>query len=93
MTKAIIRWVSELNGGKKEVPYINEKYYPMLKIKKQENIFDWSFVVVNLEKMDELTTLAQVYFLMDNAPKSILVAGLEFSLFEGSRLVASGIIQ
>ena len=92
MIKATIIWVRESEGGKRIIPEINEKYYPIFKIKGHDEIFSWSFVVVNLEKTSDLTTVAQVYFLMDDAPSNVLVKNLEFSLFEG-RLVAEGKIH
>lgn len=90
IVESIIKWVSYLDGGKNVIPSINEKYYPMLKIKGQTSIFNWSIVIVNLEKNNDLTTISQIYFLVDDAPHNILVTGLEFYLFEGSKKVAEG---
>lgn len=92
MANAEIKWIKASEGGKKTVPDINQKYYPMLKIKDHDKIFNWSFVVVNLKNLDESTTFSQVYFLMDNAPNNVLVKDLEFSLYEGKKLIAKGII-
>ena len=94
MKKAIIKWVKgSSEGGKQTIPYINEKYYPMLKLEEQTGMFNWSLVVVNLKKLDVSTTISQIYFLMEEAPNNILIKGLEFSLFEGNKLVATGIVQ
>ena len=93
MITATIKWLSELEGGKKELPPLNENYYPMIKIEGYEETFNWSFTLVNLEKINDLETISKIYFLMPNAPHHLLSSGSKFTIHIGSSLIGHGIIN
>ena len=57
----------------------------------KEKMF-WSLVIENQEQIAELKTIAEVYYLVVEAPDNFKV-GAEFELFEGNKLVAKGIIK
>ena len=90
--EAKIVWLSTEQGGRKEIPFSN-KYAPIIKITKP--LYDqcgfWSVFVMNKEMLSRNETLANIEYLSDAAPDDISV-GTEFSLCEGNKLVASGIV-
>lgn len=51
----------------------------------------WSLVVMKLpESRNEYDWIANVHFLVHEAPHDSLVSGREFELYEGGKLVANG---
>lgn len=92
--EAKIWWLSETLGGRKEIPF-GDKYAPIIKITKPLPLFEsddfWSVFVFNKEKRCENETLAYIEYLSDVAPDN-LSAGVEFMLYEGKKIVASGIV-
>ena len=54
----------------------------------------WSLVVEKLETQgDEYHWVANVSYLMNDAPKSELRVGREFELYEGGKCVARGVLS
>lgn len=89
---AKICWLSETQGGRKEIPS-GDKYAPIIKITNpriESNDF-WSVFVINKQVLGQNETLADMEYLSDDAPDN-LSAGVEFMLYEGSKNVASGIV-
>ena len=90
---ARIKWLSKEQGGRQCLPSL-DKYGAVMKVKNPttsiENIF-WSLIVENQKQVDALETIAEVYYLVEEAPDN-LEKGIEFDLFEGNKLVAKGII-
>jgi hypothetical protein len=94
---ARIQWVSPTAGGRKEFP-IGPKYATVARFKSQGSdwINDaWSLVIEFISPVsDDLSLLAKVKFLAEDAPLSWLKDGAEFELLEGYKVVAYGkIIQ
>lgn len=90
--EAYIRWLSEAQGGRKDVPF-GDKYAPIIKITKpsfESNDF-WSVFVINKKVISKSETLAHMEYLSDVAPNNLSV-GVEFMLYEGKRNVASGVV-
>ncbi len=50
----------------------------------------WTLVVHRVESLGPLEWLADVHFLVEEAPEHLLRAGAEFSLYEGRRCVGDG---
>ena len=50
----------------------------------------WSLVIHRVKPLGPLGWLADVHFLVPDAPQHLLRAGAEFSLYEGRRRVADG---
>ena len=90
--EAKIVWLSEVQGGRKEIPF-SDRYAPIIEITKPPcNTIDfWSAFVMNKERLSDNETLAYVEYLSDVAPDNISI-GVEFSLYEGSKNVASGVV-
>ena len=51
----------------------------------------WSVFVVNKTIVSETESLAEIEYLSENAPDN-LERDVEFELFEGSKLVAKGVV-
>ena len=90
--EAKICWLSETQGGRKEIP-LGDKYAPIRKLTKTQHKLNdfWSVFVFNKKKISINETLSNIEYLSDNAPDN-LSAGVEFVLYEGSKMVANGIV-
>lgn len=89
---AQIIWISSEDRGRKKVLPIGTRYCSIIKVKGiKDSNEQWStdFICTN---RDNNTSYINFCFLSEEAPKEILVSGLEFELFEGNRKVAYGII-
>lgn len=92
MILARICWLSKEEGGRQMLP-IGNKYAPIVKIKNSMVDSDerWSLFVNNKSKISDVESLADIKYLSDEAPDN-LVKGVEFELYEGPKLVATGIV-
>ncbi len=89
---AKICWLPFEKGGRKVIP-ASDKYAPIIKIlqnQMNQNEF-WSVFVVNKTIVSETESLAEIEYLSENAPDN-LERDVEFELFEGSKLVAKGVV-
>lgn len=93
MAEAKIVWIKPQDGGKKKIPPVGMMFYPMIKINTDEEIINWSLVLINKEFNDAYETTAEMKFLMDNAPHFLLKSGIEFTLYEGAKKIAKGKIK
>ena len=95
--EASLTWTSPENGGRKSgIPMKNKKYAPIVGINGQVVFEDggtWSIICYNYEKTSDNTTSAYMRFLNNLIAPPILFKGTEFELYEGSKLVARGIID
>lgn len=93
MPVAKIVWIQPQDGGKKKIPAVDIMFYPMIKINTDEEIINWSLVLINKEFIDVYETTAEMKFLTDNAPHQLLKSGIEFTLYEGAKKIAKGKIK
>lgn len=93
MAYAEIEWIKYENGGKKKIPALNDKFYSHIKLNCHEELFNWSFVIINIEFITELKTFSKVDFLMNHAPQDLLEKNTKFQIYEGPKLVAHGVIK
>ena len=95
--EASLTWTSPENGGRKSgIPMKNKKYAPIVGINGQVVFEDggtWSIICYNYEKTSDNTTSAYMRFLNNLIAPPILFKGTELELYEGSKLVARGIID
>lgn len=88
--KAKVRWLPSAEGGRSSPP-AGKKYSTVARFSAQSTSWDddaWSIVLEFLAPPDEnLEQLAEVSFLMDNAPDELMANGKEIKLMEGSRCV------
>ena len=93
--KAKIEWLSKEQGGRTIIPQGN-KYSPIIRHTKPQlqplpwlARESWSLFVENKEFVSELETIAEVWYLSEKAPDN-LSENVEFELYEGAKLVATG---
>lgn len=91
--EARIFWLSSSQGGRKGVIPFGDKYAPIIKITKPKIKMDktWSLFVTNKKKINAYETMAEIKYLSDEAPNNLFI-GVEFELYEGTKLVARGIV-
>lgn len=90
--KARIRWLTPEEGGRKKPP-IGPRYVTVVHFENDKSYPDeaWSIVVEYANEPDQsLTIIADVYFLVDEAPVKFLEPGNKFELLEGPKIVAYG---
>ena len=89
-----ITWISYQDGGRKCPFPAGEDgyYYPLIKFKDQNQVEAWSAAIL-VEKTNNLHSIAELSFAVDNAPFELLKPNKNFQLYEGFRLVATGITQ
>ena len=90
---AKIEWLPTTQGGRKNLPSGN-KYCPI--IITEGNVFDpqkecWSIIISDTQVIDTFKTISKIQYLSEKAPKN-LSPGVNFMLYEGFKLVATGII-
>ena len=90
--EAKINWLTEGQGGRKEIPY-GDKYAPIIKLTKPlfESDDFWSVFVINKTMISQNETISCLYYLSDMAPDN-LWEGVEFMLCEGPKTVARGVV-
>jgi len=90
--QASIDWTPPEEGGRRVVMPITMRYCPVIVFdREQSGDTLWSAEVYNTEVEGRHST-AKVSFLMDEAPFHLLSQGNRFSLFEGQRVVAQGVV-
>ena len=92
---AIITWVMHENGGRKNPMPINTKYYPIIIFSenaKPENDIIWSADITIGNSLNKNENKISLTFLVDEAPFELLEPNARFTLYEGPRLVATGVI-
>ena len=90
--KAQINWASVENGGRKNIMPVGMRYCPIIVFaaEKSEGTL-WSAEIYNTY-IEDRTSIADVSYLVDDAPYNLLKPGNEFSLYEGQRVIAEGVI-
>jgi hypothetical protein len=91
--KAKISWVPKNKGGR-ESPPPGPRYITVSRFEEEKDNYPkeaWS-LVLEFSRLPgrSLDLIADVGFLMDDAPNYLLHPGSKFELFEGCQLVAKG---
>ncbi|WP_139488177.1 hypothetical protein [Brevibacillus dissolubilis] len=94
---AKICWLPPEAGGRKTPLAAGMRYCPIVRFEQQSitdgAATDWSADITWTNPLDEqLCVTAQFSFLVEEAPHELLQKGHRFSLYEGSLLVAKGVI-
>jgi hypothetical protein len=91
--KAKIDWISCEDGGRKNILPVGMRYCPIIIFEpNQSDDTLWSAEIYNTS-IDGRHSLADVSYLVDDgAPFDLLQSGNRFSLYEGPRVVAEGIV-
>ena len=86
---AKISWLTALEGGRtNDIPFNTSKYAPLIRTEGSSR--NWSLVVNNYGRVDDITTIAMIYYLASESAPDNLVVGLKFDLYEGNKRVAFG---
>ena len=95
---ANIQWLRPDEGGR-EKPPTGEGPSPYVTIVRFDGDAEdststaWSLVVEKIEAIDPYRWIADVRYLVDDAPQDFLAAGCRFELYEGRKLVATGTVR
>jgi hypothetical protein len=94
--KASIEWILENQGGRRKPPVGtgNPPYATVIRFADEpwpHSAASWSLVVRKKESQStEYRWIADVHYLMENAPHDSLRDGRKFELYEGKKCVACG---
>jgi hypothetical protein len=90
--RAKIRWVRPEDGGRKSVMPVGMRYCPIIVFEgNQSGGTLWSAEIYNVS-ISGYTSVAEVSYLVEGAPQHLLQSGNTFSLYEGQRIVANGVV-
>lgn len=92
--RALISWIGPEHGGRQHPPS-GPRYVTVARFEEDEKWPEsaWSLTVDFLRKFDDpRLLLAEVAFLVQEAPHQLLHDGSRFTLLEGRRFVAKGVI-
>lgn len=96
---AEIRWVPAGDGGRERLPSGSGEppYVPIVRLLDPDEIWPapviWSLAVRKLEEAEDSDEwLAEIAYLMPEAPHEELTIGRRFELYEGARCVATGVV-
>lgn len=89
---ARIIWIPLDNGGRKKPIPNDTKYCPIISFPENYLLETWSAEIVVIETNAEGESNANLSFLLDEAPFELLKKNVKFQLFEGKRLVATGVV-
>lgn len=98
MTKsahAMISWVPASKGGR-QVPPAGPSYTTLVRFDDDKTWpnSSWSLVVDFITSFQNgQYTVAKVHFLVEDAPHELLKEGGRFQLYEGRRMVATGLVR
>ena len=93
--KVLLFWLRSSEGGRKHLPTRNQ-YSTVIRFcdpALQNGSSTWSVVLV-LRNLNTpcLTMLAEMSFLVEQAPVDVLRIGFSFELLEGAKVVAKGVV-
>jgi hypothetical protein len=95
IAKALISWVPSAKGGRQQPP--SGPIYSTLVRFDEDTTWPnlaWSLVVEFIRSYAEgKYTYAKIRFLSEDAPHHLLHAGSRFQLYEGWRMVATGLVR
>jgi len=93
IVKAQINWIKPEKGGRKNILPVGMRYCPIIVFEsEQTNKTLWSAEIYNTE-INERTSIADLSYLVDDAPYHLLKTKNKFSLYEGQNIIAEGIIK
>jgi len=88
--KAKICWIPMEQGGRSTPPPVGTRFCPLVIFENIEEKGTWSADFICTEVDEQLCSIVEFGYLVENAPIQNLKKGNRFSLFEGPHLVAKG---
>jgi len=93
IVQARINWTPPEYGGRKNILPIGMRYCPIIIFESEHSGSTlWNAELYNTA-IDGRTSVADVSYLVDEAPYHLLKSGCEFLLYEGQRVVAHGVVS
>ena len=91
--KAKLTWIPIEQGGRKTVMPIGMRYCPIIVFNSEQTADSlWCAELFNTS-IEDRRSIADITYLVDNAPFHLLKPGNTFCLYEGQRVVAEGVVQ
>lgn len=91
---AQITWKSTEDGGRKNILPIGMRYCPIIIFESDKSSDTlWSAEIYNTSINGRVSVADVSYLAESGAPVSLLHSGNKFSLYEGQRVVAEGIVM
>lgn len=95
--RAVVDWLRSDEGGRQQPP-TGESATPYSAVVRfagepWPSSAAWSLVVEKIQSNGPYCWVADVHFLVADAPQEMLAEGRAFELYEGKKRVASGMIQ
>jgi len=86
-------WPTEESGGRKHIFPKGMRYSPIAIVDGGENLdSQWGVFVTNIS-IEGRVSVAEMSYVMENAPHHLLVPGATVVLYDGPRVIADGVIQ
>jgi len=90
--KAEINWAPPEQGGRKHILPIGMRYCPIIVFESEHSGETlWSAELYNTV-INGRMSIADVSYLVDDAPYHLLQPGRKFFLYEGQRVIAQGVV-
>ena len=90
--EAHVNWIHFEKGGRQKHLPNNTKYFPIIVFPDYETDGAWSAEIFTNSINDNNESLIDISFLMLEAPFELLNPGVKFELYEGKKMVASGVM-
>ena len=91
--EAHVSWIPFEKGGRKKYISRSTRYCPIIVFTDEKKDGAWSADILTNSVNDNNESSINISFLFENAPFELLKPGAKFELYEGSKLVAKGVIM
>ena len=92
VVKARINWTPTESGGRLNILPVGMRYCPIIVFESEQSGDTlWSIELYNTA-IEGRTSVADISYLIDDAPQHLMKSGGEFLLYEGQRVVAKGVV-
>ena len=90
--EAQVTWIPHDKGGRQKHLPNNTKYCPIIIFPEAKTDGAWSAEILTNSINDNNESIIKISFLFPEAPTNLLKPGEKFELYEGAKMVASGIL-
>lgn len=90
--EANVSWVPFEEGGREKRMPQNTRYCPIIVFPRKKVDGKWSAEILTDSVNDKNESIIVISFLFPDAPFELLKPGAKFELYEGKKLVASGVM-
>lgn len=90
--EAHVVWVPFEKGGRQKHLPSNTRYCPIIVFPEAKTDDAWSAEILTNSINDNNESIIDISFLFSDAPFELLKPGAKFELYEGKKMVASGVL-